>query len=51
MSTQESSGMERANLKTQLRSDIATQATSVFVLLSAGGLGAIFTWLQALPFC
>lgn len=40
---------ERDNLKTQLRAQIAGQASWTFVLLNAGGLAAILTWMQSLP--
>lgn len=45
---QDNAAQDRANLKTQLRSDIATQATNVFVLVGSGGLAGILTWLQSL---
>lgn len=40
---------ERANSRTQLRAQLANHATSVFVVLNAGGLAAALAWMQSLP--
>jgi hypothetical protein len=45
----EASDHERANVKAQLRAQIANQASWAFILLNAGGLAALLTWMQALP--